>query len=225
MSLSRPRLLLLSAIATGIATLTALTLNPRPVAAAHGGSSGVVKIHQMGGDINVQDAPEGAELATMGGSIHVGSASFVKANTMGGDIEVDRATGWVHASTMGGKVEIRQASGAIHAATMSGDVRAHLTGASATPREVKLSSMSGSILLTVPKDFGMEVHIKLAYTRNSSQSYRIIQHLGLTEHESADWDTHSGTPRKYIVATGRVGDGKNQVTIDTINGDVVLKQE
>jgi DUF4097 and DUF4098 domain-containing protein YvlB len=225
MRLSHPRLVLFSAIATGIATLTALTLNPRPVAASYGGSSGVVRIHQMGGDINVEHAPEGAELATMGGSIHVGNASFVKASTMGGDIEVDRASGSVNASTMGGKVEIKQASGGIHAATMSGDVRAHLTGASAMPREVKLSSMSGSILLTVPKDFGMDVHIKLAYTQNSSQSYRIIQHLGLAEHESADWDTHGGTPRKYIVATGRVGDGKNKVTIDTINGDVVLKQE
>lgn len=225
MTLANRRVVLFSAIATGVAIVTGLAVNPRTVAAAYAGTSGVVKIHQMGGDINVESAPEGAELGTMGGSIHVGSASFVKASTMGGDIEVDHASGPVNASTMGGRIEIRQASGAIHASTMSGDVRAHLTGASGSPREVKLSSMSGSILLTVPKDFGMEVHIKLAYTRNSSQNYRIIQHLGLSEQESPEWETHHGTPRKFIIATGRVGDGKNQVTIDTINGDVVLKQE
>lgn len=225
MNSSHRRLVLLCAIAAGAATLVGLTLQPSAVLAAYGGSSGQVKIHQMGGDINVESAPDGADLGTMGGSIHVGSASFVHAHTMGGDIEIDHASGSVDASTMGGKIEIRQASGAIHGSTMSGDVRAHLTGSSAAARDVKLSSMSGSILLTVPKDYGMDVHIKLAYTKNSSQSFRIIQHLGLTVHESADWETHGGTPRKFIIATGRVGDGKNKVTIDTINGDVVLKQE
>jgi hypothetical protein len=34
-----------------------------------------------------------------------------------------------------------------------------------------------------------------------------------------------GSPRKYIRATGRVGNGQNRVTIDTVNGDVVLRQE
>lgn len=225
MNSSSRRLVLLSAVAAGAAALVAVTVHPSAVLAAYGGSSDVVSVHQMGGDINVESAPDGANLATMGGSIHVGSASFVHAHTMGGDIEIDHASGSVDASTMGGKVEVRQASGAIHASTMSGDVRAHLTGSSAAKRDVKLSSMSGSILLTVPKDYGMDVRIKLAYTRNSSQSYRIIQHLGLAVQESADWEMHDGTPRKYIIATGRVGDGKNKVTIDTINGDVVLKQE
>jgi len=34
-----------------------------------------------------------------------------------------------------------------------------------------------------------------------------------------------GSPRKYIYATGRVGNGQNHVEIDTINGDVILRQE
>jgi len=155
----------------------------------------------------------------------VGSASFVHAKTMGGDISIDHASGAVDASTMGGKVTIRQVAGSVHASTMAGDVTAHLTGDSASERDVKLSSMSGTITLTVPKNYGMDVRIKLTYTKNSPQNFRIIQHLGLAERESPDWDTHFGSPRKYVLAEGRVGDGKNHVTIDTINGDVVLKQE
>jgi len=87
-----------------------------------------------------------------------------------------------------------------------------------------LSSMGGAMLLTVPKDFGMDVRIKLGYT-HGHENVRVIQHLGLTERQSTEWETHGGTARKYIYATGKVGDGLNHVTIETINGDVVLKQE
>jgi hypothetical protein len=70
------------------------------------------------------------------------------------------------------------------------------------------------------------VQIKLAYTKNSEGKYRVIQHLGLAERQTTEWDdSHGGTPRKYIYVTGRVGNGQNTVKIDTINGDIVLKQE
>lgn len=226
MIVSNRRLMLYSVISTGIAFLATVSIHPHGVfAAGYAGTSGVVNIHQMGGNIDVPDAPQGADLSTMGGAIHVRNASFVTAKTMGGDIAIDRASGAVDASTMGGKVTIRQAAGPIHASTMAGDVTAHLIGASTTRREVKLSSMAGTIVLTVPRDFGMDVSIKLAYTKNSAKNFRIIQHLGLTERESTDWDTSGGIPRKYILARGRVGDGLNPVTIDTINGDVVLRQD
>ena len=44
-----------------------------------------VKIDTMGGDINVSDAPSGADVHTMGGDITIDSArEYVKAKTMGG---------------------------------------------------------------------------------------------------------------------------------------------
>jgi hypothetical protein len=70
----------------------------------------------------------------------------------------------------------------------------------------------------------MEVRIVLAYTK-TFREYHIIQDAGLEVHESSEWDTSEGTPRKYIRAAGRVGSGLNQVTIKTINGDVILRQE
>ncbi len=170
--------------------------------------SETVSVHKMGGEIDVADAPSGADLATMGGNIHVRSvSSFAKVHTMGGDIDIDRSEGSVDASTM------------------AGDISVHMTGSSGETRDIKLASKSGAILLTVPKDSSMDVKIKLAYTRNSDGKYRVVQHLGLTESQSTEWENDFGTPRKYIYVTGRVGSGQNHVTIDTINGDVILKQE
>lgn len=209
-----------------LGSLFIFTARPARVLAAAAPDTDRVSIHKMGGDIDVPDAPNGADLATMGGNIHVGKVGgSVSAKTMGGDIVIERAGGSVDVSTMGGKITLRQVSGAVHASTMSGDVTVHFTGASGEHREIHLSSLAGAILLTVPKDFGMDVRIKLEYTRNSSQDYRVDQHLGLTERQSTEWDTSRGTPRKYIYVSGRVGDGQNRVTIDTINGDVFLKQE
>ena len=189
-------------------------------------ASGAVSISKMGGNIDVDNAPHGASLSTMGGNIHVGDvASFTKAKTMGGEITIDRATGSVDASSMGGGIILGQVDGAIKATTMGGDISARMVARSTTERDVELTSHGGTITLTVPKDFPMDVRITLAYTKNAPRSYEIIDHVGLEQQETAEWDHSMGSPRKYIRAKGRVGSGLNHVVINTVNGDVILKQE
>ena len=188
--------------------------------------SGPVSIHQMGGDIEVREAPQGADLATMGGNIHLGHVeSAARLHTMGGNISVDRAGGSVVADTMGGEIRIESAYGPIQASTMGGNITARIVGASDGQRDIHLSSKGGTIRLTVPRDFPMDVHATIAYTRNSSQDFRIDEHLGLTQKMSADWEEGFGTPRKFIRAAGQVGNGHNHVTIETVNGDIILRQE
>jgi hypothetical protein len=85
--------------------------------------------------------------------------------------------------------------------------------------------MGGTITLTVPKDFPMEIHITLAYTKNAERAFRIIDDFGLAQSTSPDWDSSNGSPRKYIRAEGRVGSGQNHVEIKVVNGDVILKRE
>jgi DUF4097 and DUF4098 domain-containing protein YvlB len=191
-----------------------------------GSESGAVSIQQMGGGIDVKDAPHGADLSTMGGDIHLGSvASFAKVKTMGGGISIDQATGSIDAATMGGGITISQADGAIKASTMGGDIQARMVGTSSVRRDVELTSHGGTVTLTVPKDFPMDVRITLAYTKSANRTFQIIENADLEQRETPDWDTSSGTPRKYIRAQGRVGSGLNHVTINTVNGDVILKQE
>jgi DUF4097 and DUF4098 domain-containing protein YvlB len=187
--------------------------------------NGEVSITKMGGGIDVDDAPQGATLTTMGGGIHVGNvAVFARLKTMGGGIDIDRSTGIVDASTMGGGITIGAANGPIKATTMGGDIRVHETGSSTTERDIELSSKGGTIELTVPKDFSMDVRIEVACTRFHSDC-RIVQDAGLEVRETGGWDTSEGTARKYIRAAGQVGNGLNQVTIKTINGDVILRRE
>jgi DUF4097 and DUF4098 domain-containing protein YvlB len=180
----------------------------------------------MGGGIDVAEAPHGATFATMGGDIHLGSvASFASVHTMGGNITIDHASASVDATTMGGNITIKNVDGPVQATTMAGDITARLVGSSSAQRDVHLTSNSGTITLIVPKDFPMDVRIKLAYTRKADKTFDIIDHMGLTHRQSAAWDNSQGTPRKYIYAEGRVGSGQNHVEISTINGDVILKQE
>ncbi|MGA2652664.1 MAG: hypothetical protein ABSF28_19170 [Terracidiphilus sp.] len=188
--------------------------------------SGVIRIAKMGGDIDVKKAPHGADLSTMGGNIHVGDvASFAKVKSMGGVITVDHAKGSVDAATMGGEINVGHAEGALKASTMGGDITARMVGTSAEERDVELTSHGGTVTLTVPKDFPMDVRITVAYTKNAPRTYEIIDHIGLEQRETSDWDMSNGSPRKYIRAMGKVGTGLNHVVIKTVNGDVILKQE
>lgn len=191
----------------------------------HTDPSGEVTISKMGGGIDVANAPHGATLNTMGGGIHVGNvASFARVKTMGGGVEIDHASGSVDATTMGGEITIGTSDGPVKATSMGGGITVHEVGSSSQQREIQLTSKGGDVRLTVPKDFPMDVKITLAYTRTEHQ-YRITQHAGLDVRESDNWDNSFGSPRKYIRARGIVGSGLNHVTIETINGNVILNQE
>ena len=189
-------------------------------------SETAVSIHRMGGDIDVKEAPQGADLETMGGNIRLGQVeSAARLRTMGGNITVEHAGGSVDASTMGGEIRLNNAYGPLKASTMGGNITARVFGTSNEQRDIELSSKGGTIRLTVPKDFPMEIRVTLAFTRNSSQDFRIDEHLGLAQKVSSDWEDGFGTARKFIRASGRVGNGLNRVTIQTINGDVIIRQE
>lgn len=165
-------------------------------------SDETVQITTMGGGIEVEDAPEGAAVHTMGGDIHIKDAQrFVRATTMGGDVVIDRADGSVQATTMGGNVE----------ATVVG-----------SGGDVALQSMSGDITLTVPRGFGMDLDLEIAFTRDSDRNYRIESDLDLERDTSDEWDYGHGSPRKYLRAEGKAGSGKNRVTIKTVNGNIKI---
>jgi DUF4097 and DUF4098 domain-containing protein YvlB len=167
-----------------------------------------VRISTMGGDINVDDAPAGAEVHTMGGDINIRrAAQFVKAKTMGGDIDIDAIDGWVQATTMGGDVTV----------TMVGDPEKGR-------RDVELVSMGGDITLTVPAGLSMEFDIELAYTKESRRNYKIINDFEMQQETSKEWTYERGSPRKYIYGTGSVAGGKNKIRIETINGNVYVKK-
>ncbi len=189
-------------------------------------SSGTVHISKMGGDIDVEDAPQGADLNTMGGTIRLRNVdSVAKVKTMGGNIEIDTAGGPVDTTTMGGNIRVLAAGDSVHATSMGGNVNVRIVPSSAKARNIDLSTMGGEVELIVPKGFPMDIDIKLAYTKESWHKPNITEPFGLAHSESSDWDYSNGSPRKYIYAKGRVGTGGNRVVINAIGGDVTIVQE
>ena len=167
-----------------------------------------VNIQTMGGDIDVDDAPEGTDVHTMGGDIHIKHASkYARAKTMGGGIEIDAVDGRVDAVTMGGDVNV----------TMVGDPEKG-------ERSVTIESMGGDITLTVPAGLSMDIDITLAYTRDRRDDYKISSDFDVKQEESKEWDRSHGSARKYIYGTGSIAGGRNKVHIKTINGNVFLKK-
>jgi DUF4097 and DUF4098 domain-containing protein YvlB len=174
--------------------------SPKHLDHVDGATDDTVKISTMGGRIDIPEAPEGANLHTMGGDIRVAEAErFVKAKTMGGDIYLAAVDGWIDATTYGG------------------DIEAVVTGQGG---DVTLVSLSGDVTLHVPSDFGMDLDLEIAFTRNSSQDYRIETGFDLRQSVTPDWDHDHGSPRKYIRARGAVRGGGNRVRIETINGNI-----
>jgi DUF4097 and DUF4098 domain-containing protein YvlB len=170
--------------------------------------AGVVKISSMGGEIKVDDAPLGADVHTMGGEIQVKNAKvFVKAKTMGGEITIEQVDGWIDATTMGGEIT----------AVMVGDP-------SQGKRDVDLSSKGGNIDLTLPAGISADFDIRLDYTRNSSQDYKIHSDFDIQIEESKEWEYSRGNPRKTISGTGKIKGGQHRIRIHTINGNIWIRK-
>ncbi len=166
-----------------------------------------VDISTMGGDLDIDKAPNGTKLHTMGGDITINHADrFVDAETMGGDVEIKEVDGWVKAKTLGGNIYVK----------MTGDPKEG-------KRNVTLTSLSGDITLIVPTGLSMDIDIELAYTKKYTNC-KIISDFNIKEERTTEWDDAKGTPRKYIYGTGSVNGGKNKITLRTLNGNVYLKK-
>jgi DUF4097 and DUF4098 domain-containing protein YvlB len=181
---------------------------------APGGASGgdleqeTVTVSTMGGDIVVDEAPVGAMV-----------------NTMGGDIVVRQASGFVKANTMGGNIDVHVRNGSVDAGTMAGEIDVEIEeGLGANGEGVKLSSCCGDVNLVVPPDLSMDLDLTIAYTRNSSQDFKIISDFDVQIERSDSWDYSNGSPRKRIHGTGKIAGGKYPVVIEAINGDILIKK-
>jgi DUF4097 and DUF4098 domain-containing protein YvlB len=162
----------------------------------------------MGGDVNVGEAPAGAEVKTMGGDITVTYAGeYVKAGTMGGDIEIEAVDGWVKATTMGGDVTV----------FMVGDP-------DKGKRDVELESKGGDIELEVPAGLSMEFDIELAFTKDHEGDYEIVSDFDMDYEETSEWQRKWGQKVKYIYGTGDVKGGKHLIKIKTVNGNIYIRK-
>jgi DUF4097 and DUF4098 domain-containing protein YvlB len=158
--------------------------------------------YSMGGDIRVADAPHGAVLRTMGGDIRVKSSNgTVTAKTMGGDIRVDRLEGSLDAGTMGGNVDVEVLN-------------------AGNGRDIKISSMGGSIDVTLPKDFAADFEVQLEQDRDG-RPHKIVSDFPLQIEKSTR--RHWFRRVEVLTGTGRSGSGANHIRLWTIGSNITIR--
>ena len=164
-----------------------------------------VSIFRMGGDINVDDAPDGAVL-----------------RTMGGDIRVTRGSGCIVAKTMGGNIDIRQLEGSADVGSMGGDIRVNVVAAGGG-HDLDVHTLGGRIEVTLPRDFDGDFAVELEEDHDSGP-HRIISDFPLQIRVSTRWRLFGGS-RKLYTATGRSGSAANRVKISTIGSDITIRRK
>ena len=173
-----------------------------------GSTRGRLHISKAGGPITLDAAPDGGTIHTGGGDVTVG--------TTGGDVTV---------TTGGGDVEIRRVTGSATVSTGSGDVRITVVDENGEAHEIEASSGHGTIEVTLPRSLDARVELEAAYTEGFGRRSRVESEWSLEQSESRDWESpNGGTPRKFVRATGVLGNGRGLIRIKTVNGDVVLKR-
>jgi DUF4097 and DUF4098 domain-containing protein YvlB len=188
----------------------------------------------MGGSVTYRNVtgrsstsnPEPLHLSTMGGSIEVDQApNGAKLDTQGGSIEVNKAGNFVEAETMGGSIVIREIDGRVDASTMGGSVEVNMVGdPDKGNRDVYISSKGGSIDLTVPRGLSMNFDIELAQTKDAKRDYDIYSDFDIDKKKTDNWEGSWGSKKKYVYGTGQYKGGKNKIKIETVNGDIHIKE-
>jgi beta-lactamase regulating signal transducer with metallopeptidase domain len=187
----------------------------------HGSSGSGPVIYHEAADDGVGGAKDRLHFSLAGGDIELDEiANGADLETGGGDIRVQRARGYVDASTGGGKVEIRHVTGGVSASTGAGDVHIGVDELTADGRGITVGTGNGDVVIELPADVAATLALETAYTNNLGHRTRIESDWDLAVSETDDWDDRRGTPRKYVRASGDLGGGGPRIEVNAVNGDI-----
>ena len=190
-------------VVSGSGQTTTITSNGRAIVSGNG----AVSMTWAGGDIRLDDLPNGGSFTTGGGEVVVGSvggrASFT---TGGGDVRISNVADDISVTTGAGSVEI-----------------SFINGSSAA-RNVSITSGSGRIVIDLPANLDARFDIESGYPERHGKT-KIESDFPVNISETERWDSRNATPRRYVLATGSVGAGRGLIKIRTMNGDVVIRRK
>ena len=168
---------------------------------------GFLHITRAGGDVELDDMPQGGEVRTGGGEIHIG-----------------RGAGTIQAQTGGGDITVGPIAGSVSASTGAGDVVLRLASVGGRGQSAQAWSGTGKVVIELPADLNARFEVETAYTRSFGRETKITSDWALDRKPVTDWDATQGTPRRFVRATGTAGRGEGYVRIQTVNGDIELKR-
>jgi Toastrack DUF4097 len=194
--------------------------------------TGNVDGSSMGGNVTIKNLKRrdgssiGKEthISTMGGAIELNNAPYgADVHTMGGDITINSAEKFVKAKTMGGKILIKSVNGSVKATTMGGNIEVTETGIGDN-KDIELKSMSGDISLIAPRDFSMDVEAQITYNQDESGKYKIYNDFNLNESIAKKGSNNGSRKTEVLTGSGVFNGGKNKVRISTVAGDIYIKK-
>jgi DUF4097 and DUF4098 domain-containing protein YvlB len=169
--------------------------------------AGFLHITRAGGNIDLDDVPQGGE-------IHTG----------GGDIRIAKGAGTIQARTGGGDISVGPIAGSVSASTGAGDVTLRLVSVSGRGQSAQAWSGTGNVVLELPADLNATFELETAYTESFGRATKITSAWAIDRKPVTGWDDTEGTPRKFVRATGKAGKGEGLVHIETVNGDIELRR-
>jgi hypothetical protein len=194
--------------------------------------TGNVDGSSMGGNVTIKNLKRrdgtsmGKEthISTMGGAIELNSAPYgADVNTMGGDITINSADNFVKAKTMGGKILIKSVNGSVKATTMGGNIEVTEIG-TGDNKDIELKSMSGDITLVVPADLSMNVEARITYNADDRGEFKIHSDYALNKSTSQKEKNNGWRTTEVLIGKGVFNGGKNQVRISTVAGNIYIKK-
>ena len=169
--------------------------------------AGLLHVTRAGGDIDLDEAPKGAEL-----------------KTGGGDVTVGRSGGRVSATTGGGDIRIGPCSGSVWARTGAGEVTITIVQGDGAEHTVDVMSGTGATTLELPANLSARFELETAYTREFDGRTHIKSDFPLNLSETSDWDASQGSPRRYVRGTGTAGKGGGVIRVKIVNGDITIRK-
>jgi hypothetical protein len=165
--------------------------------------AGVVHISKAGGEVHLERAPHGAVI-----------------RTGGGDVQVGRSEGQVRVTTGGGNITLGPVHGSVDATTGAGTVTVTVTDPAGS---IDIGTGNGAAIIELPAGYNGQFELETAYTRTHGRT-RIESDWDLTRSETDEWDSSGGTPRKYVRAVGKAGNGPGLIKVRITNGDITIRR-
>lgn len=166
------------------------------------------------GDISVGEVGGNATLLSTIGDVELRKASgLATLNTRDGDIDLFEATGLVIAASESGDITLRKISGSVDVKTGDGDVVTELFAGNGGTS--KLFSEEGELAVYFPPEAKATVQVKIRGAAADDATDQITSDFKGSKSENDGKDLM----KKYVI-----NGGGDNVTIETVEGDVLIKK-
>lgn len=171
---------------------------------------GRIEIQSASADIALSDLTGGVQINNGNGRVTLSDMNGkIRVNTGNGDITFADVRGELEANTGNGTIEMTDVNGKINANAASGNITVNFGGESREP--LSINTASGDIVVRFDSNVNADLTVK-----SLSGDIDLDEGFGINVRS---------TPPVGKEARGRIGAGGQPITINTISGDIAIRQQ